>query len=388
MSSELLLSEILIFCGGLGACPQRFKKMRKRIYQDPYIWEKITSFENLLLAFRKAAKGRRSRASVAEFDLNLAENLLALQRELKEGRYEPGGYISFYIHDPKKRLISAAPFRDRVVHHALVNFIEPIFERKFIFDTYANRKDKGTHKALDRATQFMRRFEYVLPMDIRQYFPSIDHQALEGNLFQTIKEPRTQNLCRQIIASGEGVLHEEYEMVFFPNDTLFAANRPRGLPIGNLTSQYFANIYLNPLDHFIKRELKCKGYLRYVDDMLLFANSKKELHLWRNEIISFLENLRLTIHQNSAQPRPVHIGVPFLGFQVFSEYRRLKRRKAVHARRRLKALAAQYCAGEIDEEKVNASVQAWIAHAEHGDTWGLRENILSQIAFQGASFGA
>lgn len=355
--------------------------MRKRHHQDPYLWEKITSFENLLLAFRKAAKGRRRRASVAEFDLNLAENLLKLQTELKEGRYHPGGYTSFHIHDPKKRLISAAPFRDRVVHHALVNLIEPIFERKFIYDTYANRKGKGTHKALDRATQFMRRFEYVLSMDICQYFPSIDHQVLQENLFQSVQEARTKNLCRQIIASGQGVLQEEYEMVFFPHDTLFSANRPRGLPIGNLTSQFFANIYLSPLDHFIKRKLKCKGYLRYVDDMLLFANSKKELHKWRKEIILFLENLRLNIHENSAQPRPVRIGVPFLGFQVFPDYRRLKRRKAIHARRRLKALSAQYRAGEIDKEKINGSVQAWIAHAEHGDTWGLRENILSQITF-------
>lgn len=325
---------------------------------------------------------------MAEFDLNLAENLLAIQAELKEGVYEPGGYISFYIHDPKKRLISAAPFRDRVVHHALVNLIEPIFERKFIYDTYANRKGKGTHKALDRTTHFMRRFEYVLPMDIRQYFPSIDHQILQEYLFQTIQEARTQNLCRKIIASGQGVLHEEYEMVFFPNDILFAANRPRGLPIGNLTSQFLANIYLSPLDHFIKRELKCKGYLRYVDDMLLFDNSKKELHFWRKEIISFLERLRLTAHEKSAQPRPVRIGVPFLGFQVFPEYRRLKRRKAVHARRRLKALSAQYRAGEIEVEKVNASVQAWIAHAAHGDTWGLRKNIISHIVFQGGHLGA
>ena len=318
---------------------------------------------------------------MAEFELNLEENLFKLQTELKKGSYKPGGYVSFYIHDPKKRLISAAPFRDRVVHHALVNLMEPIFERKFIYDTYANRKGKGTHKALDRSTKFMRRFKYVLSMDIVQYFPSIDHKVLEENLFQIIREPRTQNLCSQIIASGQGILHKEYEMVFFPNDTLFSANRPRGLPIGNLTSQYFANIYLSPLDHFIKRELKCKGCLRYVDDMLLFANTKKELHLWRKEVISFLEKLRLTIHENSAQPRPVRTGVPFLGFQVFPEYGRLKRRKAVHARRRLKALSAQYHAGEIDEEKVNASVQAWIAHAEHGDTWGLRKNILSQITF-------
>lgn len=355
---------------------------------DPYLWEKITSFDNLLLAFEKAAKGRHSRASVAEFECEMGQNLIELRNELRAGAYRPGKYVNFYIHDPKKRLISAAPFRDRIVHHALVNLIEPVFERKFIFDTYANRKGKGTHKALDRTTDYLRRFAYVLPMDIEQYFPSIDHQILEKTLFRVIEEARTQKLLQQILASGAGILKDEYVMKFFPEDTLFAASRPRGLPMGNLTSQFFANIYLNPLDHFIKRTLKAKGYLRYVDDMLLFAETKEELHKWRREIISFLQTLRLTIHENSAQPRPVHTGVPFLGFQVFPDYRRLKQRKVIHAKRRFRALAAQYQAGEISAEKFDASLQAWLAHAAHGDTWGLRNKILTEISNLGVPFVA
>jgi retron-type reverse transcriptase len=353
----------------------------KKTDEDPYLWERVTAFDNVLLAFKKAAKGRRGRASVSEFERGLETNLPELRAELIEGRYRPGEYASFYIHDPKKRLISAAPFRDRVVHHALINVIEPIFERKFIFDTYANRKGKGTHLALDRCTYFMRRFPYVLPLDVRQFFPSIDHAIFENTLARAIQNERILNLCGQILQSGQGVLAEEYDMVWFPGDNLLAANRPRGLPIGNLTSQFWANVYLNPFDHFVKRELKYPGYVRYVDDMLLFSDNKEDLHAWRQAVIQYLASLRLTVHENSAQPRPCRVGLPFLGFQVFPDHRRLKRRKTIHARRRLKALAARYQAGEMEAEKIQACVQAWTAHASHGDTWGLRRAVLSGIPF-------
>jgi retron-type reverse transcriptase len=348
---------------------------------DPYLWERLTSFLNLELAFWAAARGRRGRASVAAFEQHLESELPELRLELLEDRYQPGGYLSFYIHDPKKRLISAAPFRDRVVHHALCNVIEPLFEPRFIFDTYANRVGKGTHRALDRCTEFMRRFRYVLPMDVCQFFPSIDHALLYDVLARGIQDERVLRLCGQILASGQGVLAEEYQMVWFPGDDLLAAARPRGLPIGNLTSQFWANVYLNDFDHFVKRQLKCRGYLRYVDDMLLFSDDKAELHAWRQVVIGYLAGLRLTIHENSAQPRPTRTGLPFLGFQVFPDHRRLKRRKAVHARRRLKALAARYQAGQIPAEAVQASVTAWVNHAAHGDTFGLRKAVLSQIRF-------
>ncbi len=346
------------------------------------MYNKLTSWDNLLNAYKKAAKDKRGTPYVAAFEHQLGANLIGLQDELVSQTYQPGGYTNFYIHDPKRRLISAAPFRDRVVHHALVNILEPIYERKFIYDTYANRQGKGTHRALDRCTTYLRRFQYVLSMDIRQFFPSIDHVVLLDILGQTIMDEQVIALYCQIINSGIGVLQEEYQMVYFPSDDLFAVNRPRGLPIGNLTSQFWANVYLNPLDHFIKRELKCRGYIRYVDDMLLFAQNKAQLHAWREQVTDFLAGLRLTIHANSAQPRPVRTGVPFLGFQVFPDHRRLKRRKAVHARRRLKALAARYRDGEIDEKSVQASVRAWIAHAEHGDTWGLRSDILAPLIFR------
>jgi retron-type reverse transcriptase len=331
------------------------------------------------MAFKKAAKGKRGKPSVADFEYHLEENLLQLQEELNTGRYQPGVYHSFKIRDPKVRLISAAPFRDRVVHHALVNLLEPIYEPKFIFDSYANRVGKGTHRALDRCTYYLRRCKYVLPLDIRQYFPAMDHQILLGILGEAVVDERVLGLCSLIIASGEGIHQEAYEPVYFPGDTLFSALRPRGLPIGNMTSQFFANVYLNGLDHFIKRQLKCRGYLRYVDDMLLFADTKAELHHWRGEVIRYLEKLRLKIHENRAQPRPSASGVPFLGFQVFPTHRRLKRRNAIQARRRLKKLLCDYQCGEIELSRLDASAQGWANHASYGDTWNLRKSIFADL---------
>lgn len=200
------------------------------------MYEKLTHWGNLLLAYRKAAKGKRGHPNVAEFEHRLEDHLLEVQAELQAKTYLPGRYASFYIHEPKRRLISAAPFRDRVVHHALCNLIEPIFERSFIFDSYANRVGKGTHRALNRTQTFSRKYPYVLQCDIRQFFPSIDHAILRETLQRKISDPDVLWLCDQILISGEGVLAEEYEMVWFEGDDLLTPLRPRGLPIGNLTS--------------------------------------------------------------------------------------------------------------------------------------------------------
>jgi RNA-directed DNA polymerase len=343
------------------------------------LWEQLISFSNIHLAFRKAAKGKRSQPPVALFERNLEENLIDIQISLLSGLYHPGGYNSFYIHDPKRRLISAASFKDRVVHHALCNVIEPIFERKFIDDSYANRKDKGNHKALDRCTQFLRRYESVVAFDIQQFFPSIDHAILLDILQKTIHDTQVIALCREILTSGQDVFRQEFKPIYLPGDDLLAACRPRGLPIGNLTSQFWANVYLNGFDHFVKRDLKCKAYLRYVDDFLLFSNDLDELHVWRHQVIDHLAQLRLTLHENRAHPRPSRCGVPFLGFQVFPDYRRLKRAKVVSARRKLKAKITAFHQGALSREKLKASIQSWINHASFGDTWGLREAILKDL---------
>ncbi|MDQ7023986.1 MAG: reverse transcriptase/maturase family protein [Anaerolineae bacterium] len=343
------------------------------------LYPQIINFDNLHLAWRKAKRGKRYKPTVAAFQYHLDDELIQLQRDLQTQTWQPGGYRSFTVHEPKRRKISAAPFRDRVVHHALCRVIEPIYERKFIFDSYANRKDKGTHKALDRCTYYMRRYKYVLQCDIQQFFPAIDHDILKSILAKTIACQPTIDLCSKIIDSGAGILTAEYDMRYFPDDDLFAAERPRGLPIGNLTSQFWANVYMNELDQFVKHQLHCKAYVRYVDDFLLFADDKVTLHHWREAIMIFLQSLRLTIHENRAQPKPVTQGIPFLGFTVYPTHRRLKRSKGIAYRRHLKTLYRQYKAGEISREQGRASVMAWLGHVQHGDTYNLRRKLFREI---------
>jgi retron-type reverse transcriptase len=341
------------------------------------MFAKLSSWENLLLAFRRAAKGKRGRPNVAAFEYRLEENLLELQEELCTRTYRTRPYTSFYIHEPKRRLISAAPFRDRVVHHALCNLIEPIVERTFMADSFANRVGKGTHRALERVQKLARRFPYVLQCDIRQFFPSIDHAILRDILAVKIGDSGILWLIDRILESGIGVLKADYEMVYFPGDDLFAVNRARGLPIGNLTSQFWANCYLNPFDHFVKRELRCPGYVRYVDDFLLFGKEKAALWGWKKAIRRRLVRLRLTIHRG-VHLRPVEEGIPFLGFVIYPDRRRLKRRKGIWYRRRLRGLAAAYQFGEIPMERLTASVRGWTNHARYGNTVGLRKAVLKQ----------
>jgi hypothetical protein len=340
----------------------------------------VIEWDNLWVAYQKASRGKRGLAPAAEFEFNLADNLLELQRELSEYRYHPGGYRSFYIHEPKKRLISAAPFRDRVVHHALCNVTTPIFEKRFIPTSYANREGKGTHRALDECQRLARRYRYVLQCDVKQFFPSIDHALLKECLSNMLPDDSVMGLAEKILASGENVLSEEYEMVYFPEDDIFAVNRPRGLPIGNLTSQWWANCYLNQLDQFIKRELRCKPYLRYVDDFLLFADDKKTLWSWRKRVIERLQPLRLVVHEERAVPRPVTDGVKFLGFVIFPEKRLLKKEKGVAYQRKLKILLKT-----ASPERLKASLQGWVNHLRYGDTWGLRRAIFGKFNLLGES---
>jgi hypothetical protein len=351
-------------------------KVYRHLYPQVYEWN------NLMRAWRKARRGKRGQPPAATFEANADWNLLALQLELQERRYQPGPYTSFTICEPKRRLISAAPFRDRVVHHALCNVIEPLFERRFIHDSYANRQGKGTHAALDRCQQFARRYRYVLQCDVEQFFPAVDHALLMNTIQSVIVDPDLLGLCQTILDSGRGVLSASYAMRYFPGDDLFAAARPRGLPIGNLTSQFWANVYLNPFDHFVKRELKCGAYLRYVDDFLLFADDKATLWAWRQAVIERMAGLRLTLHEARCHPQPVTEGIPFLGFRVFPTHRRLKRRTGIAYRRRLKYLLAEYQAGRIPFADVTASVQGWVNHARHGQTYGLRKHLLRQIVIK------
>lgn len=342
----------------------------------------IFEWENLLTAFRLAAKGKRGHPPAAGFEYAVADRLVVLQRELEEGRYAPGAYRHFFIHEPKRRKISAAPFRDRVVHHALCNLIEPVFERRFLPHSYANRKGKGTHAALDRLQGLARCYRYVLRADIVKHFPSLDHALLYGEIGRVIGDEGILRLVASILDSGKGVLNDEYEMVYFPGDDLFAANRPRGLPIGNLTSQFWSNVYLNPLDWFVQRELGCPAYLRYVDDFALFSDSKTQLWKWKAALIARLARLRLTMHESEAQVLPTKDGIPWLGFVVYPTHRRLKRRNAVNFTRRFEHNLDLYGKGQISFAELDASLQGWINHVRYADTWGLRRHIFDAHPFK------
>jgi len=343
------------------------------------MYHHLCSWENILLAYHKASKGKRGQPNVAAFEFHLEDNLIQLQDELCSFSYQPEPYDSFYIHEPKRRLISAAPFRDRVVHHALCNLIEPIFERSFIHTSFANRRGKGTHRAIDCVQQFARSYRYTLQCDVLQFFPSIDHQILMGILAGKLTDPGIIWLCERILASGAGVLSQEYQMHWFPGDDLLAFFRPRGLPIGNLTSQFWANVYLNGFDHFVKRRLRCPAYARYVDDICLFGDDKAMLWDWKAQIEAYLAGLRLEIHPG-AQPCPVEEGLPFLGFTIYPQKRRLKRRKGIHFQRKLRNLVSDCTAGEITFDQLEASVQGWVNHVRYGNTVGLRKAMLAKTS--------
>lgn len=330
-------------------------------------------------AFQRAASGKRRKVDVAAFEFQLIDHLLQLREELEEGSYTPGTYTHFFIHEPKRRKISAANFRDRVVHHALCSVIEPRFEKVFIPDSYANRVGKGSHLAIARLQQFSRKYRYVLRCDIRQHFASIDHAILLQSLRKLIPESDIMALIEKIVAGGCDVLADEYNMAWFPGDDLFAICRPRGLPIGNLTSQFWSNCYLHSFDLFIKRELGCKAYLRYVDDFALFADNKALLLQWKAALKSRLAALRLTIHEHKAQVLPTVNGVPWLGFVVYPGYRKVKARKVRHATRRLQERYHAYCNGQISFAEFDASVQGWINHVRFADSWGLRRHVLKPI---------
>lgn len=268
-----------------------------------HLFEAICAFDNLLLAARKAQRGKRYTAKVANFNHRLESGLFTLREELQLKYYRPEASRQFAIYDPKPRIISAPSYRDRVVHHAICNIIEPIFERTFISDSYACRAGKGTHAAVGRLTRGMRSNAYVLQCDIRKYFPSVNHEILKGLLRRKIACPDTLWLLELIIDSSSPV---EEALIYLPGDDLFTPHlRRRGLPIGNQTSQFFANIYLDPLDHFIKETLHVHDYLRYCDDFLLLAKEKSTLWRLKREIVDFLsEKLRLLLHPTKQWVRP------------------------------------------------------------------------------------
>lgn len=341
------------------------------------LWPKIITFENLYQAHCKAQQGKRYRSSVLAFNHNLGSNLLQLQRDLASQTYQPGDYRTFLIQEPKIRMISAAPYRDRVVHHALCTWIAPILEKTLIHDTYANRVGFGSHRALKRFTQFCRSSQYILQCDIVKYFPSIDHQILKEQIRRKIKCSQTLWLIDLFIDNSnpqDPVLHH------FAGDMLLTPlERRRGLPIGNLTSQMFANFYLSGFDHFVKEKLGFKKYLRYVDDFALCADDPDLLHSARLQIELYLAMLRLKIHPIKSQLAATHRGANFVGYRVLPHHIRVRRQNLHQARKRLRR---QLRTGS-NLQALQTSIHSWFAHLSHANSYQLQQQILIFIAKRG-----
>ncbi|MBI1763259.1 MAG: RNA-dependent DNA polymerase [Acidobacteria bacterium] len=343
------------------------------------LWPQVIDFGNLLDATQQAQRGKRYRANVLRFNDRLAEELLQLQAALDSRTYRPGPYRTFEIVVPKQRLISAAPYRDRVVHHALCQVIAPIFERTMIRDSYANRTGFGTHRALRRFTEFARSSRYVLQCDIRQYFPSIDHEILKTLLRRKIKCAATLWLIDTIIdaSNAQPAVHD-----YFPGDALWTPyERRRGLPIGNLTSQFFANVYLSGLDHFVKQNLGIGKYVRYVDDFALFGDDHAQLAAARWALEDYLAQLRLCIHPVKSQLFETRHGANFVGFRVLADHLTIRNENLRRARRRLRGLQTAFQAGQLSLAELTQRIGSWIAHLAHADTWRMRERVFSELAF-------
>lgn len=338
------------------------------------LFDHIASFPHLLHSLQRAASGKRNKPGVAAFLSRQERALIQLRDQLQNGTWRGGGYTVLEITDPKPRRISAAPFADRVVHHALCAVITPIFERGFITDSYANRVGYGQHRAVARYEHYRDRYAYVLRCDIYRYFPAIDHEILKRDYRRRITCARTLALMDTIV---DGSNAQEPVNILFPGDDLLSqAERKRGLPLGNLTSQLFGNIYLNGFDHYIKEVLRAP-YLRYVDDFALFAHDRATLEHWQAQLARYLEGRRLMLHPRKTFIAPTAEPAQFLGYVLHRGGKRTL--PAANVQRfcgRLQALRAKWRNGEQNEMEIRQRVQSWIAHAAHADTRRLRQTLF------------
>jgi hypothetical protein len=344
------------------------------VHRVTNLFERVCSMRNLRLAAKEALRGKRSRPPGAVFFGEQEKELPALHEELSGGTYRHGPYHYFWIHDPKERLVAAAPFRDRVVHHAIVRVIEPIFEKRFIEDSYACRRGKGTHAAMRRALHFARGWPQAIKCDVSKYFPSIDHEVLMGLVGRVIGDGRLLDLLGRVLAS-----HADAEVQEWPADGgLFDYRIQRkGLPIGNLTSQFLANVYLNPLDHFVKHDLRVKGYVRYMDDFVLFGDDRDRLRAHGRRIREKLGELRLRMHPDKYRAMATADGVDFAGFVVFADGRIRVRSSSVRRfDRRYRQLRWEVNHKLRLPADLTARVRAWGAHAAHAQSYGLRRAVL------------
>lgn len=348
------------------------------------LYSAIVSFENLWLAARRAQRGKRYRDDVLSFNYNIEARIWSLKETLTKKTWLPGPYKTFIILEPKRRLISAAPYEDRVVHHALCNIIGPLFEKRFLPSTYANRTGLGTHAALGhfRHCAQQKKYAFCLRADIEKYFPSIDHALLKESIRRTIKCVGTLWLTNAILDGSNA--QEPVEQYFEGDDLLTSATRRAGLPIGNLSSQLWSNVYLDVVDHAMASRYGGRRYLRYVDDFALFSNDVIELREAKAFLEQKLTALRLKLHPSKTAIHRMSEGVNFLGFRFFPERVRIRQENLRRARRRLRGIAKSYCNGNISVPEVRNSIQSWLAHIRYGDTFQITDKVLNGLVFSRA----
>lgn len=323
------------------------------------LFERISETDNLYEAWIKAKRGKIHQADVLRFERELDLNISKLQSQLQSGTVEIGNYHYFTITDPKKRIICAASFPERVLHHAIMNICDPVFEKHLIYDIYATRKNKGTYAALDRAKVFVKKYKYYVKLDVRKYFDNIDHHILQMQLKRLFKDKRLLLLFSDIIGS-------------------YSVTENKGVPIGNLTSQYFANHYLSAADHFAKETLNIKAYIRYMDDVIFFGNSKEEIKMKYKE---FLKNLRNNL---GLSLKPLILdktkkGVPFLGYKVFPYFVRLNQRSKKRFNLKYKAYTKNLDKGKWTEYEYRQHMLPLLAYTEYADTLGFRKKLIWNI---------
>ncbi|MBI3033114.1 helix-turn-helix domain-containing protein [Candidatus Woesearchaeota archaeon] len=329
----------------------------------------LCSYENLELAFSKARRGKTLKPYIIEFEQSLKANLMLLRNELLFHTYKPKPLETFIIRDPKTRKISKSDFRDRVVHHAFCNIIEPLFDKQFIFDNYANRIGKGAFKAIERFDEFKRkvsknnnRIAYILKADIKHYFDTVDHSILMLIIKRSIKDERILQLIKIILSN-----HNTTE-------------QGKGMPLGNLTSQFLANVYLNELDQFIKHTLKAKYYIRYVDDFVILDSSKEVLEKYREKIDYFLsKNLLLQLHPDKSKILKLHSGILFLGFRIFYYHKLIRKKNIRKFHGKLKEMKRLHEKNLIEREKVIERFEGWLAYISHADTYKYKRSITKII---------
>lgn len=339
-------------------------------------FQSITSADTLARAHKNALKGKRLNHFACRLDYRLVSSLMELRNNLIDESYRPLAYRKKTIYEPKERRIEAPAYRDRIVHHALHHHLNSYYEKHFIADSFACRPTKGIHSASLKVQRILRsqsRGLYVCQIDISKYYASINHQKLKKILTRDIKDPKLLRLLSLIIDSTDS--GTEHDHLFAP-DSYYHTKGRHGIPIGNLTSQLFANIYLHQADMYAKQQLKIRHYVRYMDDILLFHSDKKVLHAYKDALTQFLyDELYLTVNPRKVRVYPARVGVTFVGYVIYPYSMRLKSASVRRFKKKFNKKLAKLATGKISEVDFDASFESWKAHAAHANTKRLVQSL-------------